>query len=173
MRKEKVIPILKWCLYYLILLIVYSWQTTPNLFEIFNIKPILILPLIVAISMNERVVESAGIGMIAGFLWDISSDKLFGFNAIILFTIATTISLICIYYLQNKCINFLFFCIIALFIQGGLDYFFYYKIWDYANPELVFNNIIFPTIIYTIIISPIFFILIRKISVWFTLKYKN
>lgn len=173
MRREKVIPILKWGLYYFILLIVYSWQTTPNLFEVFNIKPVLILPLVVAISMNERVIESAFFGMITGFLWDISSDKLFGFNAIILFTIATTISLICIYYLQNKLINFLFFCILALFVQGGLDYFFYYKIWQYENSEIIFNNIIFPTIIYTIIISPIFFILIRKISVYFIEKCKN
>lgn len=173
MRREKVVPIIKWVVYYLILLIMYSWQTTPNLFEFFGIKPVLILPLIVAISMYEKVMESAAIGMFAGFLWDISSDKLFGFNAIILFLIATTVSLICIYYLQTKLFNFVIFCILALAIQGGLDYFFYYKIWQYENSQIIFTNNIFPTIIYTIIISPIFFIIIRKISNWFLKKYKN
>lgn len=166
-------PILKWVSYYLILFIVYSWQTTPNLFEIFNIKPVLIVPLVVAISMYEKVMESACIGMLAGFLWDISSDKLFGFNAIILIVITAFISLICIYYLQTKLINFVAFCVLALFIQGGLDYFFYYKIWGYENSEIIFNNRILPTIIYTTIISPIFFYLIKKISMWFNKQYNN
>ncbi len=173
MRREKIVPILKWSLYFLILLIVYSWQTTPRLFQILGIKPILIVPLIVAISMYEKVIESASIGMVAGFLWDISSDKLFGFNAIILFLISITISLICIYYLQTKLFNFVLFCTLALFIQGGLDYFFYYRIWQYENSQLVFTYSILPTIIYTIIISPIFFLLVRDITNFFIRKYKN
>lgn len=166
------IPIFKWVSYYFILLVVYSWQTAPNLFEIFNIKPVLIVPMVIAVSMNEKVIESALFGMFAGFLWDISSDKLFGFNAIILITLATMFSLICIYYLQTKLFNFVGFCIFALIVQGRLDYFFYYKIWQYENSNLIFTNRILPTIIYTILISPIFFVFIGKLSKWFQKQYR-
>lgn len=173
MSREKIAPIQKWVSYYLILLIVYSWQTTPNLFEFFERKPVLIVPLVVAISMHEKVIESAILGMFAGFLWDISSDKLFGFNAIIIITLATTFSLICIYYLQTKLFNFIGFTAIAMLVQGGLDYFFYYKIWNYENSNLIFTNHILPTAIYTVVISPIFFYFIRKLSHFFKRQYRN
>ena len=87
--------------------------------------------------MFEDVLPSAMFGMAAGFLWDISSDKLFGFNALILMLGCMLISLLCIYYLHTKVLNSLLFCTVVLLVQGFLDYIFYYAVWSFDNAWLV------------------------------------
>ncbi|MFZ2539986.1 MAG: rod shape-determining protein MreD, partial [Oscillospiraceae bacterium] len=121
-KNQKLLPIIKWAIYSLLLLLLYTLQTTPHLFKLFGVKPVLILPLVVCISMYESVMSSAIFAMIAGLLWDISSDKLFGFNAIILLCCSVLISLVCIYYLRTKLINSIGFCLIAALLQGFLDF---------------------------------------------------
>lgn len=163
-KNEKLLPFIKWAIYYFLLIIVYSLQTTPRLFEIFSVKPILLLPLVVCVCMYEGVMCSTVYAMIAGFLWDISSDKLFGFNAVILLCCGMLISLVCIFYLRTKLVNSLGFCLITALLQGFLDFIFYYAIWDYSNVSIVFVQYILPSIAYTIILTPIFYFIIRTIS---------
>ena len=166
-KNEKFIPFIKWTIYYLLLLLFYTLQTTPYLFQIFGIKPVLILPLVVCISMYEGVMPSSVFSMIAGLLWDISSDKLFGFNAVILLCCSSLISLSFIYYLRTKLVNCIAFCCITTVLQGLIDFLFYYAIWDYPNVSIIFVNRILPTMIYTIILTPLFYYLIRMISLKF------
>lgn len=161
---EKVRPYLKWACYYILLLLLYALQTTPHLFEVFSVKPVLIVPLIVGVCMFESVMPAGAFAIIGGFLWDISSDKLMGFNAIIFVACGMFISLLCIYYLHTKIMNYLGFCLAVMLIQGALNYLFYFAIWDYSNTYLIFLYNILPTIAYTLIAAiPIFFI-VRKIS---------
>ncbi|MEG0692589.1 MAG: rod shape-determining protein MreD [Oscillospiraceae bacterium] len=166
-KNEKLLPVIKWAIYYLLLLFFYTLQTTPELFQIFGVKPVLILPLVVCISMYEGVMPSAIVAMIAGLLWDISSDKLFGFNAIILLSCSVLISLVCIYYLRTKLVNSIGFCCITALLQGLLDFVFYYAIWNYSNVSVILLHDILPTIVYTVLLTPIFYYLIRLIGVKF------
>lgn len=163
-KNEKLLPYIKWTIYYFLLILFYSLQTTPNLFEIFGIKPVLVLPLVVCVCMYEGVMTSTIYAMVAGLLWDISSDKLFGFNAIILLSCGMLISLVCIYYLRTKLINSAGFVLLTALIQGFLDFTFYYAIWDYTGSSIILFQRILPTIIYTVIVSPIFYFTIRAIS---------
>ncbi len=167
LKNEKLLPIIKWTLYSLLLLLFYTLQTTPHLFELFGLKPVLILPLVVCISMYEGVMSSAIFGMMAGFLWDISSDKLFGFNAFILLSCSVLISLACIYYLRTKLINSIAFCLIAALLQGFFDFVFYYAIWNYEGVSTILLNNILPTIVYTVVLTPIFYYTVRIIGMRF------
>ncbi|MEG0895833.1 MAG: hypothetical protein RSE93_08950, partial [Oscillospiraceae bacterium] len=69
-----------------------SLQTAPNLFSIFDIKPVLIVPLVVCVCMFENIMPSAVFSVIAGLFWDMSSNKLIGFNAIIMLAMGTLIA---------------------------------------------------------------------------------
>lgn len=164
MDREKLRPYLKWAIYYSLLLVFYVLQTTPHLFEIFSIKPVFIVPLAICVCMFEDVMPSAVFCIISGLLWDISSDKLLGFNAIILLTFGVLISLLCIYYLHTKLFNSLGFCAVVMAVQGGINYLFYFAIWDYSNSYLILLSNILPTIAYTLAVSIPIFYLIRKIS---------
>ncbi len=164
MQKEKIKPYVKWTTYYLILIVLYALQTTPRLFEIYAVKPILIAPFVICICMFEGVMPSAIFAMFGGLLWDLSSDKVLGFNAIIFVVCGVLISLLCIYYLHTKLMNSVGFCAAVLLIQGLLEYFFYYAIWGYQDSYVVLISNTMPCIVYTTAIGiPIFF-LVRFIS---------
>ena len=166
-KNQKLVPYIKWTIYYLLLLFFYTLQTTPQLFQFFGVKPILILPLVVCIGMYEGIMTTAVFSIFAGFLWDISSDKLLGFNAIILLCCSVAISLVCIYYLRTKLINSVAFCAITAMLQGFLDFVFYYAIWNYSDVSIILFYQILPTTIYTILLTPLFYYLIRRISLKF------
>lgn len=163
-KHEKLMPYVKWGLYYLILLVLYALQTNPRLFTIYGVKPVLLVAMVACVCVFEDVLPSGVFAMVAGLLWDISSDKLLGFNAIIFLMCGIMISLLCIYYLHAKLINTIVFCGIIMAIQSLLNYVFYFAIWQYENSQLMLIRIIIPTAIYTLIpVIPLFF-LVRKIS---------
>lgn len=168
-KSTKLMSAIKWSIYSLTLIIIYALQTTPRLFQIFGIKPILILPLIVCISMYEGIMPSAIFSMIAGLLWDISSDKLFGFNAVILLSCSVLITLICIFYLHTKLLNSMAFCLVTALLQGLLDFLFYYAIWKYDNVSIILVKDILPTILYTVILTPLFYWGVKYINSKFSL----
>lgn len=161
------LPIIKWAIYYLLLLIGYTLQTIPGLFSVMGIRPIIVLPLVICVAMFEEVMPSVIYAVIGGLLWDISSDKLFGFNAIILLACAMLVSLICIYYLRTKLVNSIIFVTITVLLQSFLNYTFYYALWGEANKAGVLIGIILPMALYTVIISPIVYWIVKSVAVRF------
>lgn len=164
MKIEKLRPALKWLIFALLLLVCYILQTTPGLFEVFHTKPVLIVSLAVCVSMYEGVMSSAFFCMTAGLLWDISSDKLFGFNGVILLFYGLIVALLCIYYLHTKVLNALVFCVGLLLIQGVLDYGFYYAIWNLDSSWIIWVQHILPTAAYTVLVTPLLFYLVRFVE---------
>lgn len=162
--KENFRPVIKWMLYSLLLLLCYILQTIPGLFEIFGIKPVLVAGAAFCVSMYESPMASAVYSMLAGLLWDISSDKLFGFNGFIFLTFGLFISLLCIYYLHTKLLNSLMFCGAAMLSQGLLDYLFYYSVWGYENVSIMLIYHILPTIAYSLLLVPVFYYIVRRIT---------
>jgi rod shape-determining protein MreD len=169
MEFEKLRPYIKWGIYYVLLLVLYALQTTPRLFQIFGTRPVYILAFAVSVCMFEEVMPSAVFCMIAGLLWDVSSDKLLGFNAIILVACGMMISLLCIYYLHAKLANALLFCALVAWIQGLLDYILYYAAWNQSHSYIILLYNILPTALYTVVaMIPIFYL-----TRWISYKFNN
>ena len=123
-QESKLRPILKWLCYAGLLLLAYLLQTMPGFLTFFSAKPVWVAAVAVCVSMYEDVLPSAVFCAIAGLLWDISSDRLFGFNGVILLVCGVAVSLLCIYYLHTRFVNSIWFCAAAMAIQGALDYLF-------------------------------------------------
>ena len=70
----------KWLLYIFSLFLAFILQTTVGFFQVFGVKPIFILPVMVYISMFEGELAGAVIGIVGGLFWDTAADKLLGFN---------------------------------------------------------------------------------------------
>lgn len=164
MKGEKWHTALRWLAYYGLLLLFYCLQTTPGFFSIAGIKPVFVLPLAVCVCMFEEVIPAACFSMTAGFLWDISSDQLFGFNALIFFCCGAAISLLCIYYFHSKMPNSLLFGAAVLLIQNGMDLVFGYLMWGVQGSGMIFLTQMLPTTGYTMLFFPPVFYLIRKVS---------
>lgn len=158
----------KWLLYIITLFLAFILQTTVGLFQIFGVKPILILPVMIYISMFEGELAGAIIGIVGGLFWDTAADKLLGFNAIIMMLVCISVALLVMYLIRVNVWNAVLFVFAGALLQGLIDFFFYYLIWDYDYSYLILWKKILPTVIYTTLISPLIFFVIRKISYTFS-----
>ena len=160
MRKTTV-AVIKWVVYFVLLFFLFIFQTSFDLSAIFDIRPVLIVPFIIAISMQEREIFAVIFGIVAGFMWDFSADKISGFNAAILMICCVGVTLVTMYYMGNNFLNSMLFCGVVMIVQGLLDYLFSYLIWGYADSYLILIRYILPTALYTVVVTPLFYFLLR------------
>lgn len=150
---------LKWVVYALLLLLFYVLQTTPLLFQIRGIKPVLIVPYVICIALFENEAAAAAFGVAAGLLWDISGNTIFGYKAILLMCCCIAVSLLVMYLMRNNLLNALFFIFAIMLLEELLTFFLYYVLWGYENSYIILLKYTLPTICYTIIMMiPIYFV---------------
>jgi uncharacterized membrane protein YozB (DUF420 family) len=93
-----------------------------------------------------------------------------GYNAVILAVFCVLVSLLFELYLKNRFINILIASALVSYIQGWLDYKFYYEIWKYDDVEKIFSDVTIPVWIYTIISTVFVFLIIKLINHFFIPK---
>ncbi|MDE5584139.1 MAG: hypothetical protein K2J08_10610 [Ruminococcus sp.] len=150
---------LRWLLYYIIIFFGFVFMTSGTW-----LKPIILIPIALRISINNNMYASAVTGAVCGFLIDTACEKLFGYNAIILTVFCIAVSLIFEFFLRNKFVSFWIVSAVLSYIQCWLDYTFYYKIWNYQNAELIFNNYSLRVWAYTVISSVFVWLLLKIIN---------
>lgn len=157
--KEKRILAIKnsvrWFLYLVITLLCFIIMNSGT-----KLHPILLIPVAICMSTQSDELQSAFIGAFCGFLIDIACGKLFGYNAVILAIFCTAISLLYKYLLRQRFINTFLVIAAVSFLQGFLDFKFYYDIWGYSNVGIIFRKytipVCFMTLASSIVIYPLF-----------------
>lgn len=140
---------IKWCILSALLLLLYVLQTTPDVLVIKGVKPMLLIPLAVAVACFEPPFASGIFGAICGLFTDAASGYLFGFNGIILLFCCVAISLIHTNYLKSRLLDTLFSGLGVLLLQRSLDYFFYYSIWGLDPNHYLLLHRILPTAVFS------------------------
>lgn len=156
--------IVKWLLYSLILFGLLVLQTTPGLFEIRGVKPVLILPLAVFVAVFEGETGGFFFAVAAGLLWDVSSDKPLGFSAIILSVCCVLIALLTIFFVRAKIINCCILCFATAAAYCFFDFLFFYAIWGRGGLLSIAFRHFLPMTIYTAAVSPLIFLLVRAVA---------
>lgn len=149
----------RWVLYYLLIFLSFIIMTSGTLY-----KPILLVPLAIAISINNNIYGSAVTGAFCGFLIDICCGKLFGYNAVILAFFCILTNLVFELYLKNRFINYLMITAVVSYIQCWLDYKFYYQIWDYENVGRIFVRVSLRVWAYTVISAFFMYLLVKLVN---------
>ncbi|HCB99771.1 MAG TPA: hypothetical protein DEP42_00890, partial [Ruminococcaceae bacterium] len=63
----------KWLAYALSMLLIAALQTTPHLFPaISGVRPVLLIPFVIAIAMREGTAVGGVFGALSGLFWDLS-----------------------------------------------------------------------------------------------------
>jgi cell shape-determining protein MreD len=150
---------LRWLLYYLLIFLSFIIMTSGTLY-----KPILLVPLAIALSINNNIYGSAVTGAFCGFLIDICCGKLFGYNAVILAFFCILTNLVFELYLKNRFINYLLITAVVSYIQCWLDYKFYYQIWDYENVGRIFVRVSLRVWAYTVISAFFMYLLVKLVN---------
>ncbi|MCI8600900.1 MAG: rod shape-determining protein MreD [Oscillospiraceae bacterium] len=130
--------VLKWGIYLLLLLLLCGLQGAPGLFAVWGVKPVFVAPLAVAVAFFEREGASAAFGVAAGFLWDLSAGKLFGFYGMVLLVCCAAVTLLSMYCIRVNLANFLLLCLGVSLLCGLWNFFFYSFIWGYDGALLYF-----------------------------------
>lgn len=129
-----------------------------------GVKPLILIPFAICVATWSGEVTSACVGMLSGFLLDMSCGRILGFNAVILIVMCTIVSLLHAHLLRRKFLNFFVLTAITCAVQGLLDYFFFYKLWDYKDSYLILHDITFKCFIETMISSVFVYLLINLIN---------
>ena len=74
-RKRSRSQLLKWGCYVLALFVCAALQTTPGLFQLGEAKPLLVLPLCLAVAVFEGEFAGALLGTVGGLLWDYAAGR--------------------------------------------------------------------------------------------------
>ncbi len=159
-REKRILYIkttVRWLLYYIMIFSEFIFMTSGTW-----LKPLILIPTALYIAVNNNIYASAVTGAVCGFLIDVSCDKLFGYNAVLLTVFCMMISLLFEFYLRDKFISFIFISAVVSYIQCWLDYKFYYEIWNYENSEIIFTDYTLKIWAYTVI-SSVFACLMLKI----------
>lgn len=170
MNKRTKIMVVKYVTYSLLMLALYVVQTDPNLLYIGEIKPILVLPFAVCISMMEGQLVGGLFGLFAGILCDTSSNVLFGFQSILYLAICAAVGLLVIHFMQLSVVNSLIFVGCGLSVRLLLEYFFYYVMWGYEGAPLILVHRMLPLLLCTVVITPLIFLLVQKMHIFFEKK---
>lgn len=109
-------------------------------------------------------IGGAAAGIAGGLLWDLYSDRLLGFNAIVLLIICCACGLLVRLLIRNNLLSALLLAAGALLFQGLMDWFFNYVLLRGSEPWYMLLHLTLPNALYTLILSPLLYGLTRLIA---------
>ena len=137
--------ILKWCCYVLGLFVCAALQTTPGLFQLGQAKPLLLLPLCLAVSVCEGEFAGALFGMVCGLLWDYTAGRTVGMLALELLLLCFAVSAVVQLYFKNSAANFALIASAAALLVLTLDWLFFYYMPGYSGAASRWLWFVLPT----------------------------
>jgi len=159
-RKQKAKVLAKWSLYSLSLLVVFMLMTSGALGDW---QPFTMIPLAVAVAMREGELNSSVFAAVCGLFLDIATGNIFGFSALLLLPSAMGTALIARNLIKVNLFNHLWLTTLVCAVMCFIEFFFEYMIWDYDGYAIIFKQFYLPSYVSTIIVAPVFFILIKYI----------
>lgn len=166
-RKRSRSQVLKWGCYVLALFVCAALQTTPGLFQLGQAKPLLLLPLCLAVSVFEGEFAGALFGAVGGLLWDYTAGRTVGMLALELLLLCFALSVLVQLYLQATPINFTLLGAVAALLVLSVDWLFFYYMPGYAGAALRYLTFVLPSAVLTIPAALLTFLLVRRISTEF------
>ena len=162
----------KYGLYILMLILAGIFQNTLHIFpSIYGIRPILLIQVAVSIAMFEGEVVGAVAGFLAGALWDIVTVSADGYVAFYLMVTCAICGMLLRILMRNNFITFIimngsittiFFLFYALLFVGARGI--------YGSFYMILRAYL-PMVIYSLLLSPIFYYLVRAINRKYTVDY--
>ncbi len=148
-----------------LLVLTFLFQNTGGLFPApFGIHAMLLVPLTICIAMFER--EFAGIffGLAAGVMLDAFSSQSVVFNSLFFTIIGFGAGALITYLMRNNLLCATIMTSVSSFLYTTLLYFIYIDFTAIDKPFLVFLKYYFASAIYTVILTPVYYFLVRAVS---------
>ena len=145
-RKRSSSQLLKWGCYVLALFVCAALQTTPGLFQLGQAKPLLVLPLCLAVAVFEGEFAGALLGTVGGLLWDCTAGRTVGMLALELLLLCFAVSVLVQLYLQVNPGNFAAVSTATALVVLSLDWLFFYYMPGYSGAASRWLWFVLPTV---------------------------
>ncbi|MCL1881222.1 MAG: hypothetical protein FWF76_03500 [Oscillospiraceae bacterium] len=160
---------MRWFCYSLVLLLLYMIMVS-GLFR--GWQPLLIIPLAIAVAMREKEISSSVFGAMCGLIIDIAANRLFGFTGIWLLPSCLLATLLVSHLIKNNLLNFVWLTTATCVVVATMDYFFNFVVWGVPNSHFILTDFIIPSHLSAIVLSPLMYFAVKKISNKFSLHEK-
>ena len=133
-------------------------QTTPGLFQLGEAKPLLVLPLCLAVAVFEGEFAGALLGTVGGLLWDCTAGRTVGMLALELLLLCFAVSVLVQLYLQVAAVS-----TATALVVLSLDWLFFYYMPGYTGAALRYVTFVLPGAVLTIPAALLAFWLVQHI----------
>lgn len=143
----------------------FTFQNTDGLFPSpFGIRAFLLIPLTICVCMFEREFAGVFYGLLAGAMLDAFSAQTLIFNSLFFTVIGFAAGSLITYLMRNNLLCATIFVSVATFVYATLIFFFYYATKESFSPVYVYFRYFFTSAVYTILLTPLYYFLVRFIS---------
>ena len=166
-RKRSRSQIIKWVCYTLLMLLCTVLQTTPGLFQLGDAKPLWLLPLALAVAVEEDEFAGGIFGAVCGLMWDWLAGRTVGMLALELLLLCFAVSAVVQLYFKNSAANFALIASAATLLVLTLDWLFFYYMPGYSGAASRWLWFVLPTAVLTIPVCALVFGCVRRIHAEF------
>ncbi len=160
-RKMKTKIFLRWFLYCLILILLYSLMSC-GAFRLW--QPFFIISFAVGVSMREQEFASSMFGILCGFMLDIAMGTLFGFFAVWLMPCCFLTSLLSRNLVKVNFLNHVIFTAVTTLFAFLMHFLFNYVIWNTDGREIIVLRTLLPSFGATVLTAPLMYLLTKQLS---------
>ena len=154
----------RWTAYGLLILAAFLLQSAPRALQIAGAKPLLLVPLVVAIGLFTGPVGGGAAGAVAGFLWDVYADRLPGFHGLFLLCIGCACGLLVVLLMRNNMLTAILLCAGALLLQVLYDWGLTYVLLGHDRPFAALWHTYLPCAAYTLLLSPLLYFITLAVT---------
>ncbi len=162
----------RYLLYALIIFLAHILQNAVPIFpEIASARPILLIPVAVCIAMFEGEIIGAGAGLLAGVLWDTVTVTADGYVALYLMLACAVCGVLLRVFMRNNIVTYLIMNSGIIFIYIVTYVLFFISARGIDGAGQIFLRYYIPMGLYSFILTPLWYYLIRTIYRKFSFDY--
>ena len=157
----------------LVLFLAFIVQSTVlQYIEVFNVKPNIVVMLIIHVSLIRGSVEGAIFGFMGGLLMDALASRVVGLYSLIGMYMGVVAGYFNKRFFKDNYLVALIFTLVFTFVFEFSFYLLFYFIWGETRILYVLQNIIFPEAIYNCILAVPLYMILIKIDNWLEKREK-